>query len=79
MGPKATWRGMTMKTLLIVLVLVSCVLAGCTSVETTREHHDRLMLTGDLQFRALVEDWDYFWLAERNCRLTKWPTRLGYQ
>ena len=67
-----------MKKLLIAAVLLSCVLmTGCTSVETPREHGNRLLLETDLATRLLVEDFDMFWLADRNCRLTKWPTRLG--
>ena len=67
-----------MRTLLIVLVLFGCSVMGCTSAETAREHHRRLMLTADLQSRTMVEDWDFFWLSNRNCRLTHWPTRVGY-
>ena len=64
---------------LIAIVLVfSVVLVGCTTVETAGEHHRRMMLTSDLNARMMVDDWDYFWLANRPHRLTHWPIRLGY-
>ncbi len=67
-----------MRKLLIALVLLSGTLIGCTVGETPREHAQRHMLQADVQMRTMVEDWDYFWLAERNSRLTRWYTRLGY-
>ena len=68
-----------MKKLLIVMVLMlSSMLIGCTPTETAREHGRRYLLTADNQARLLVEDWDYFWLCDRNCRLSKWHARIGY-
>lgn len=71
-----------MKKLLTALVLFTCVagcmLPGCTSVETTEEHVGRLAIQSDLQFRLLVDDFDSFWMFDRNCRLTRWPNRVGW-
>ncbi|HUT01212.1 MAG TPA: hypothetical protein VM031_02060 [Phycisphaerae bacterium] len=68
-----------MKTFWILLVLCGMFfLMGCTSAETTEEHGRRLWLTTDLQARNLVEDWDNFWLYDRNCRMSRWYTRMGY-
>jgi len=67
-----------MKKLLMVLLLFSGLLIGCTSGESAREHHRRLKLQNDLQLRTLVDDLDYVFLLERNCRLSRWCTRIGY-
>ena len=65
---------------LIAAVLFACgaVIGGCTSGETAQQHWRRLMLTEDIQARSMIEDWDYFWLSERNSRLTQWNSRIGY-
>ena len=68
-----------MRKFLIAAVLFACsMVVGCTSVQTAQQHFDRLGLTADLQFRTAVEDWDMFWLSDRNCRLSMWNTRVGY-
>lgn len=70
-----------MRKFLIAAVLFACgMFVGCapTSVETGEQHAQRLNLTADLQFRTAVEDWDMFWLSDRNCRLSMWNTRVGY-
>ena len=68
-----------MKTLLMVVVLfLAGVMVGCTSVETSREHFQRMWLEEELHARNMVEDWDFFWLADRNSRLTGWHARMGF-
>lgn len=68
-----------MRKFLIAAVLFACsMVIGCTSVETPEQHVRRLDLTTGLQMRAAVEDWDMFWLSDRNCRLSMWNTRVGY-
>jgi hypothetical protein len=68
-----------MRKFLIAAVLFACsMVVGCTSVETADQHSRRLGLTSDLQFRAAVEDFDMFWLSDRNTRLSMWNTRVGY-
>jgi len=63
---------------LILLVLAGMLIAGCTSAESLGEHSRRLNLTTDLQARTMIEDWDSFWLYDRNCRMSRWHTRTGY-
>jgi len=69
-----------MRKFLIAAVLFSITLMGtaCTSVETAPEHCRRMGLQTNLQMRTAVEDWDYFWLAERTSRCSRWTTRIGY-
>ncbi|MDY6912848.1 MAG: hypothetical protein SVT52_00080 [Planctomycetota bacterium] len=69
-----------MKTLLMVIVLAvgSLLVAGCTLMDTAEQRNRRVGQTADFQNRMLVEDWDYFWLFERNSRLTQWHPRTGY-
>ena len=68
-----------MKKLLIGLVLLLGSMAiSCTPTETASEHHRRLLLTGDIQMRSAVDDWDSFWLCERASRLTRWHVRYGH-
>jgi hypothetical protein len=68
-----------MKKLLIAAIMIlGCMATSCTQTETAMEHATRLGLTLDVNSRALVEDWDSFWLMERSTRLSKWHSRLGY-
>lgn len=68
-----------MKRLGILMVLCfSFLLAGCTLVDSPHQRARRQVLTVDLQSRALLEDWDYLWLMERNTYLTQWHPRVGY-
>lgn len=65
------------KLLIVAIMVVGSMTASCTQTETAMEHFTRLGLTLDLDSRALVEDWDYFWLMQRSSRLAKWHSRLG--
>lgn len=49
---------------------------GCNGV--VKNYDERMNTYGrvlDMDTRQLVDDWDYFWLADRQYRLTKWHTR----
>ena len=68
-----------MKKLLIVFVLIlgTLTITGCTVTETAVMRERRLDQITDLQFRMLIEDWDYFWLYDRNTATTPWNTWVG--
>ncbi len=65
---------------LILIICLAGMFAGCSvgSVMDTEAQRDRrIEQITDLQMRMLVDDWDYFWLYERNSMLTQWHTRVG--
>ncbi len=62
---------------MIAMILLSCVLVGCTTNETAIQHGDRLRLQGDVQMLQMVEDFDMFWLFDRGSRLTPWHGQTG--
>ncbi len=68
-----------MKKLLIVLVVLSGVLLGGCGLTggTYNERLRRDQQINDFQARQLVDDWDYFWLYERNSHLTEYHPRVG--
>jgi len=69
-----------MKRLLVWLLLAVVFLSGlgCATVtESTGDRTRRISQISDLQMRMLVEDWDYFWLFERNSTLTSWHPWVG--
>lgn len=50
--------------------------AGCATVTMTPEEnlrHTRQVF--ELDLRELADDWNYVWLTDRQCRLTRWYTR----
>lgn len=73
-----------MKKLLIAAVLgLSALAGGCSSycpnlVESGYERHNRLQLIHNVNCRELVDDWDFFWLQDRNSYLTYWHPRVPY-
>jgi len=49
---------------------------GCEGV--VKNFDERMNTYGqvlDMDTRQMVDDWDYFWLADRQYRLTRWYTR----
>ncbi len=69
-----------MKRLLVLIVLLAgCFLtSGCaTLVENPQARKRRLSQITELQMKMLVEDWDYFWLYERNAGTTQWHPWVG--
>lgn len=68
-----------MKKLCILAVLcLSFLFVGCTLVDSPSQRTRMHSLAFDLQSRAMVQDWDYFWLMERNTYMTQWHPRVGY-
>ena len=77
-----------MKRLLVFLVLLASffLIPGCANMReefgaTVAENRDarkrRISQISDLQMKMLAEDWDYFWLFERNSALTQWHPWVG--
>jgi hypothetical protein len=64
---------------LILLVFCGSLLSvsGCGLVDSAQERQNRYAQITNLQFRMLVDDWDYFWLYDRNSQLTQWHPRVG--
>ena len=68
-----------MKNLLMLLVVVCGVLlAGCGMVDNRQQRELRYHQITDLNTRGFVDDWDEFWLYDRNSRLTQWHPRVGF-
>jgi len=63
---------------IVCVVLAVSVLTGCTVTEDVGARKRRISQVNDLQMRMLTEDWDYFWLYERNTSLTQWHPRVGF-
>jgi hypothetical protein len=58
------------------LVAAAWAVAGCNGV--VKNYDQRMNTYGqvlDMDTRQLVDDWDKFWLADRQYRLTRWQTR----
>jgi len=68
------------KTLLLLaaLVLMTSLMSGCGVINSYDERVHRYQQINDLQARMLVDDWDYFWLYERNTYLCEWYPRVGW-
>lgn len=64
-----------MKPLVILVLLVAVCLVGCGLVHTPQERHRRYRTITKLNARMIVDDWDYFWLADRPSHLTYWYLR----
>lgn len=66
-----------MRKLLVIGMLVFVpLLQGCAGV--ARSYDDRLNVHDqdlDMDMRQLADDWDSFWLMDRQSRLTRWYTR----
>ncbi|HAU38490.1 MAG TPA: hypothetical protein DCX07_12345 [Phycisphaerales bacterium] len=68
-----------MKKLALLLVLLAgSFLTGCGVVDSGGDRMRRVGQINDIQARMAVDDWDYFWLYERDSRLTEWHSRVGY-
>ena len=71
-----------MRRICLLIVLCACftaLLAGCSGVaDSGAERYSRAKQINDLQMRMLVDDWDYFWLYDRNTYLTKYHPRVGH-
>jgi uncharacterized protein YceK len=64
-----------MKRLIVLVALLGAFLAGCGLVHSHEERKRRYKSITQLQARMIMDDWDYFWLAERPSYLTYWYLR----
>lgn len=65
-----------MKRMLVLLVLLAGMMTGCAGMVSTPKERDRryrTILNSDMH--QIVDDWDYFWLADRPLYLTYWYYR----
>jgi len=60
----------------VVLVLI-CLVAGCTLSETAEQRNRRISQSMELQARMMVYDIDAILLLDRSSRLTPWHVRIG--
>jgi len=69
----------TVITLLLVLLAVAFV-TGChrNTVETKAERSFRTSHGWELDRRMLADDWEDFWLIDKNSTLSPYHQRLGY-
>ena len=50
--------------------------AGCATVSKTPEENlYTYRAINELDMREITDDWNLIWLADRQCRLTRWITR----
>ena len=68
------WKGLYEASSVAFLLLVG-VLSGCGWYSTSQERQRRYSETTNLNLRESVDDWDYFWLADRPSYLTYWNVR----
>jgi hypothetical protein len=55
---------------------VALTTAGCATVARSPEenlYNTRSIV--ELDMREMADDWNLMWLADRQCRLTRWHTR----
>jgi hypothetical protein len=64
--------------LVLVAALATPLMIGCDgTVYTYEERQLRNRMILDYNTRQAVDDWDYFWLIDRNLRGTQWHPRVG--
>ena len=66
---------------LILALLAVVFVTGCnvpSTPETSTERSFRLAQSQQLDRRTFVDDWDNFWLIDRNFQLSKFHQRMGY-
>ncbi|KPK84440.1 MAG: hypothetical protein AMJ81_05545 [Phycisphaerae bacterium SM23_33] len=61
--------------MVLLILLAAAFLAGCGMVDSYGEREQRYKNITDMQLRMAVDDWDYFWLAERPSYLSYWYLR----
>jgi len=69
----------TVITLMLVMLALVFV-AGChrNTPETKMERSFRTSHGWELDRRMLADDWEYFWLIDKNSQLSPWHQRLGH-
>jgi len=65
-----------MKRMLVLLALLVGMMMGCSGmVSTHKEQARRYRTIVNIDMRQIVDDWDYFWLADRPMYLSYWYYR----
>ncbi len=66
-----------MRTALFVVLLVGIgALAGCAGVVRTADERNNVIRRSiEMDLHQLADDWDTFWLQDRQYRLTRWQVR----
>jgi hypothetical protein len=68
-----------MKTCLLLLVLlVGGIVAGCTPTETWGERNRRINRVMEMNWREFNEDSDRLWMLERNQKDNPWNASVGF-
>jgi hypothetical protein len=67
------------KLFMLLTLLIAVFLVGCQHglVHSYGERKQRYRAIADLQNRMAVDDFDFFWLADRPTYLTYWYVREG--
>ena len=67
------------KLVMLLIVVFGALLVGCEGMVDNRQQREtRYHQISDLNMRGFVDDWDEFWLYDRNSRLTQWHPRAGF-
>lgn len=65
-----------MKKLWVIAVLmIGGLLVGCGMVDNYPQRVNRYKNESNYNSRQFVDDFDFFWLADRPLELTEWPVR----
>ena len=71
-----------MKHTIVWLLLLACLagfyVSGCQGTAYSYDERElRFRMINEYNMRQFVDDWDYFWLYDRNVRGTQWHPRIG--
>ncbi len=61
--------------LLLALLALGFFVTGCGVVDTYAQRERRYCYITEYNLREAVDDWDYFWLADRPSYMTYWYLR----
>jgi hypothetical protein len=69
--------------ILVALLCAVCILSsGCAKpgtvvgvADTNAERQNRIQDVRNIGWRQFVDDWDVFWLQDRDARLSEYPVR----
>ena len=66
------------KALILVVICLGMMMAGCATLVNSPEERDRrIHHIWSTETRMIVDDWDAFWLVDRNTRTTRYHPRVG--
>jgi len=64
---------------MLLIVVLGPLLAGCEGMVDSRPQREmRYRQITEFNARGFVDDWDEFWLYDRNSRTTPWHPRVGF-